>query len=57
MGWLAEVVPDPDTALSQPGDPVVTADAGILDRCGPWASLGRLLVEAGVPGAFVVDLG
>lgn len=56
MGWEAEVVPDPDKLLAMPGDPIVTADAGILDRCGPWVNLARLLVET-VPGAFVVDLG
>lgn len=57
MGWRAEVVPDPDRLLTTDGDPVVTADAGILDRCGPWVNLARLLVEAGVPGAWTIDLG
>lgn len=55
-GWEAEVVPDPDAILVGPGDPVVTADSGILDRCGSWVNLARFLVEAGAPGAFVVDL-
>jgi len=55
-GWSAEVVPDPDALLTRPGPVVATADAGVLDRCGPWVSLARALVEAGVPGAFVVDL-
>jgi hypothetical protein len=55
--WTAEVVQNPDTLLSQPGDLVVSADSLILDRCGEWANLARALVEAGVPGAFVVDLG
>jgi hypothetical protein len=57
LGGRAEVVPDPDDLLAGPGDPVATADAGILDRCGPWVNLARLLVEAGVPGASIVDLG
>jgi hypothetical protein len=57
MGWEAEVVPDPDAILAIPGDPIATADAGILDRCGPWVNLARLLVEAGVSGAAVIDLG
>jgi hypothetical protein len=56
MGWEAEVVPDPDRLLASPGDPIVTSDAGILDRCGPWVNLARLLVER-VPGASIVDLG
>lgn len=55
--WSADVVPDPDAVLSQPGDLVVTADAAVLDRCGGWVNLARAIVEAGVPGAFVVDLG
>lgn len=56
-GWSAEVVPDPDRLLVQPGDVVATADAGVLDRCGAWVNLARAVVAAGVPGAFVVDLG
>ncbi|WP_165234388.1 DUF434 domain-containing protein [Aquisphaera insulae] len=56
MGWEAAIVPDPDSILSQPGAPITTADSGILDRCGPWLNLARLLVDQ-VPGAFVVDLG
>jgi hypothetical protein len=55
-GWSAEVVPDPDAVLAAPGAVVATADAGVLDRCGEWVSLARVLVEAGVPGAFVADL-
>ena len=54
--WSAEVVPDPDAILSLPSDPVATADAGILDRCGDWVNLGRHLVDVGVAGAIVVDL-
>jgi hypothetical protein len=56
MGWEAEVVPDPDAVLCEPGAMVATADAGILDRCGPWINLSRLLVGE-VRGALVVDLG
>jgi hypothetical protein len=56
MGWEAEVVPDPDKLLTQPGGTVATADAGILDRCGAWVNLSRWLVGE-VPGAWVVDLG
>lgn len=60
-GWSAEVVPDPDAVLAAPGDTPdaisVTADAGILDRCGTWVNLARALVDAGAPEAIVVDLG
>jgi hypothetical protein len=54
--WSAEVVPNPDTLLAQPGDLVVSADSAILDRCGEWVNLARALVETGVPSAFIVDL-
>jgi hypothetical protein len=57
MGWQADVVPNPDALLVIPGVVIATADAGILDRCGAWINLARLLVEAAVPGVFVVDLG
>jgi hypothetical protein len=55
--WTAEVVQNPDTLLSQPGDAVVSADSLILDRCGEWVNLARAIVEACVPDAFVADLG
>jgi hypothetical protein len=54
--WSAEVVPDPDTVLAATGQIVATADAGVLDRCGKWISLARMLIETGVPDAFQVDL-
>lgn len=56
VGWDAEVVPDPDPLLAAADVTVATADSGILDRCGPWVNLARSLVEAGVPGAVVIDL-
>lgn len=54
--WSAEVVPDPDVVLAATSQVIATADAGILDRCGPWVSLARLLIERGVLSAFLVDL-
>jgi len=54
--WHAEVVPDPDPILAAPGDPIATADSAILDRAGPWLNLARVLVEAEVPDAFLVEL-
>jgi hypothetical protein len=56
-GWSAVVVPDPDAILIQSGALVVSADSAVLDRCGEWVNLARALVAAGVPKAFVVDLG
>lgn len=55
--WIAEVVPDPDRLLVLPGDPVVTADAGILDRCGAWINLARPIIGDAIPGAFLAELG
>lgn len=55
--WSAEVVADPDPILAASLDPVATADSGVLDRCADWVNLVRAIVEAGAPGAFVVDLG
>lgn len=55
--WSAEVVADPDPVLATSADPVATADSGVLDRCADWVNLARAIVEAGAPGAFVVDLG
>jgi hypothetical protein len=54
--WSAEVVPDPDKILIQPGKLVVSADFAIFDRCGRRVNLAKMLVGAGVPTAFVVDL-
>jgi hypothetical protein len=56
QGWSAKVVADPDAILIQPGAFVATTDAGVFDRCAKLVNLGRALVEAGVPSAFVVDL-
>ncbi|MGE3809292.1 MAG: hypothetical protein AB7K24_31900 [Gemmataceae bacterium] len=45
----AEIVPDPDAVL------VASWYVAVLDLRLEWVSLGRVLVEAGIPGAFVVD--
>jgi hypothetical protein len=55
-GWSADVVPDPDALLISSTAIAVTADAGVLDRCGEWVNLARAFVEAGIPDAFVIDL-
>jgi hypothetical protein len=54
--WRAEVVPSPDALLTLAGDPVVTADGVVLDRCDVWVNLARALVEVSAPNAFIVDL-
>jgi hypothetical protein len=55
--WQAEVVLNPDPVLATATAPVATADAGILDRAGPWANLARAVIAEAAPGAFLVDLG
>jgi hypothetical protein len=55
--WDARVVADPDRLLREPGPVVATADSAVLDVCGAWVNLARGIIEAGVPGAFVADLG
>lgn len=53
--WEVELHPDPDQVLAA-GEPVATADSGVLDRCGQWIDLVGLAM-AGLPTAWVVDLG
>lgn len=50
-----ELVPDPDPILAA-RDWIVSGDAVILDGRGPWVNLAGEIVEARVPGAWIVDL-
>jgi hypothetical protein len=54
--WSVELVFDPDPLLFEAPEAVATADSAILDRCKAWVALSRAIVEASVPGAFVVEL-
>lgn len=62
--WSIELVNDPDARLAAtPRDsssteaPIaVTADSGVLDRCGAWVNLARRVVERRIDGAAIVDL-
>jgi hypothetical protein len=54
--WNVELVKNPDTLLVQEGDAVATSDAPVLDTCGPWVNLARLVVESEVEGAWIVDI-
>lgn len=58
LGWLwdVELVPDPDKVLRVSDQIVATADGGILDHGPRWLNLARLVVEASVPSAWIVDL-
>lgn len=44
-GWTAAVVADPDPVLIAHPGVIATADAGILDGCGAWLDLARLVVD------------
>jgi hypothetical protein len=57
-GWLWEIelVPNPDTILSDTDQCVATADSGILDRCRRWVNLARTAIEQFVPDATIVRL-
>lgn len=52
--WSAEAVPEPDAILKQTGPAVATADSAVLDRCGTWLNLARILIESAVPNAYIV---
>lgn len=52
--WEVRVERRPDPILAAFDGVVVTSDAGILDRCGPWFDL---VGAADLPGAWWVDLG
>ena len=54
--WRIELVYSPDAILSASTEIIATADSIILDRCARWFNLGREIVRARVPGAWVVDL-
>lgn len=55
-GWRWEVaaIDGVDAALRTSTAVVASADSGILDRCGAWLDLSRLVVEAAVPEAWLV---
>lgn len=55
LPWSTAVVFDPDGALAHGDGVVASADAGVLDRCGPWFDLvSYTLAHAGVT-AWIVE--
>lgn len=54
--WTVELEYSPDAVLARSPHVVATADAGILDRCGPWLPLARAVISETVEGAWVIDL-
>lgn len=59
LPWEVEVVPDPDLVLKgtlPPGAVVVSADAPVLDACGPWLDWGGELIRGRIPAAWIVPV-
>lgn len=54
--WEVELVPDPDPILAEAKGVVATADSVILDHCQSWVNLARLVIDARVPAACIVNL-
>jgi hypothetical protein len=54
--WDVELVPSPDRTLVDSESIIATADSGVLDRCERWFNLAREVVEASMPGAWIIDL-
>ena len=54
--WQVETAFNPDKVLIQSEQIVATSDSAILDRCGRWINLTRLVVDRHVAQAHVVDL-
>jgi hypothetical protein len=54
--WGAELVPDADAAVLAADAIAVSADRGVLDRCGEWFDLTSQLVPGRTPGAWLIDL-
>lgn len=54
--WQVELVFNPDKILAESDQVVATSDSVILDHCGRWVNLIRLVIEQVVPPTRVVDL-
>jgi hypothetical protein len=54
--WTVELLDNPDAELKAFPDIVATADSAILDRCGCWLNLARLVIDAHCPAARIIDL-
>lgn len=54
--WSVELVNSPDLVLKASEAVVATADSAILDRCGAWLNLARMIIESRCPMARIVDL-
>lgn len=54
--WTVALPLDPDRELAVARDVVVTADSGILDRCGAWFQLAAETVSRHLPESRILDL-
>ncbi len=54
--WSVELATDPDVILAQADGVITTADSVILDRCGRWLNLAKLLLDRLADLAWIVDL-
>ena len=55
--WTVELTDRTDALLAESGCIVASADSAILDRCDRWVNLARILVEASIADAWIVDFG
>jgi len=54
--WSVELADQVDRRLAECGWIVATADSGILERCGKWLTLAKIVVERSAPEAWIVQL-
>ena len=57
LGWRVELPFDPDATLRATTELVATADATVLDACGPWVDLVGDVIARVAPQAWVLELG
>ena len=53
--WEVKLVASPDAMLRQKVA-VASADSGVLDYCGAWLDLARMVISRHVPDPWIVDL-
>ena len=56
LDWTVELVNDPDTLLKASDCIVATSDSAVLDHCGRWLSLTRLVIDTYISDAWMIDL-
>lgn len=58
LDWTVDLVQNPDTVLIESDALIATSDSGVLDACGGWVNLTRVIVDRLAAGGplRVVDL-